>query len=147
MARKAFNEIIEGKLYQRGQILSWPRRDKVRFIKQNKIGIVVNFWTKLDSDLTDGVVQYMHLPSSSKDMLSFRMRTIAKALALILNKTDCRILVLCEAGKTRSVFFCVLILRYFLDIKLHAAYDRVVKKIPGHKMKDFMREHCYGDDN
>lgn len=144
MARNAINEIIPGKLYQRGQILSWPREDKLAMLKERNISIVVNLWPKIDSDFSGSDLDlYLYLPvPRSKDMTSFTVRAMATAVAAMLLKRKKAALVLCEAGVTRSVFFCVLVVSAMKGISLGKAYSLVEMLLPKHRMKSFMKSYC-----
>jgi hypothetical protein len=142
--RRALNEVVPGKIYQRGQILSWSLADKRRLVKQNNISVVVNLWPKIDPDFSGDLVSwYMYMPvPRSKDMTSFMVRTAATAVARVLKKNkNSSTLVLCEAGKTRSVFFCVLLVSKLLDVSLKEAYERVTQTVPKHMMKKFMVDY------
>lgn len=143
MARKAVNEIVPGKLYQRGQILSWPRKDKVGLVKDRKLSLIVNLWPKIDPDFSDSLLaMYMYMPvARSANMTSKPVVLVARMVAKLISNGGVA-LVLCEAGKTRSVFFCVLVLHYLKGIPLNEAYERVVKRVPKHRMKKFMEEFC-----
>jgi protein-tyrosine phosphatase len=137
--RGAVNEIIPGKLYQRGQILTWQREDKLKLIQELKIGVVVNLWTKQDPDMSDMPCWYWYLPSSSQDMLAGKMETMAETLTMILeNSGEMSALILCEAGKTRSVYFATLVLMMYENLAGKQALDKINKILGKHSMKDFM---------
>ena len=145
MSRKAVNEIMVGRLYQRGNMLSWPRSDKVKLFKERNISIVVNLWTKMDLDMSSIPLDcYLYLPTPrSKDMIRRRILLAAEMVAkMMAADRKAATLVLCEAGVTRSVFFCVLLEHYLHNMPLPAAYMKVVGCLPKHRMKDFMRKYC-----
>lgn len=141
--RKAVNEIIPGKIYQRGQILTWKYLDKVALLEELNIGLVVNFWPKIDADLTD--VWYFHLPTArSKDMLSEDILFMAQVVSEMLKHTDKAALILCEAGKTRSVYFSTLLMVEYLGITERQALAKISKIVPQHKLKIFMLDKMKG---
>jgi len=138
--RKAINEVLSGKIYQRGQILTWPLQDKFDLMNELNIRIVVNFWSKLDPDLSDSPVElYMYMPKRrSIGMLDKDVELAAKMVADMIREKDCAVLILCEAGKTRSVFFTILVVKYWFSIPIRAAYTYVNNIITKHSLKDFM---------
>lgn len=145
--RHSVNKISET-LYQRGQILSWQPDVKEAFFKEHRISVVVNFWPKLDHDLTvcPSIKQYMFLPCNrSQMMLSPHIITAAKYVARLMNDNE-GVLVLCEAGVTRSVFFCVLAHKYQWKISTINAYKTVSCSIPKIKLKPFMMEYIERKD-
>jgi len=138
MGRKSFNEIIPGKLYQRGQILTWQYEDKKKLLDHLGIDIIVNFWPKVDSDLAP--YWYFYIPNNRSDMmLDEEIDLMALTIADLLESKT--VLVLCEAGKTRSVFFLTLVMSYWHDVTLRDALDIVEKAVPKHSLKKFMLEY------
>jgi len=141
MARKGINEIIP-KLYQRGKILTWLRRDKEELISSLNIGVIVNFWPKVDAELSEMPLDwYLFVPcAQSVNMLESRVAMAADAVTQYLRNRDRSVLVLCEAGKTRSTFFCGLVL-----LRMGMAPNDVLAKlketIPSMELKNFMYEH------
>ena len=134
--RNKINTIVEGKLYQRGQILSWPRQQKLNMIEELNIGIVVNFWPKLDPDMSDMAdCWYLYLPSSSEGMMDFKVRKMANAVASIINVEERAALILCEAGMTRSVFFTGLVLN---SLYKSGSYRLLMEALPNTRMKTYM---------
>jgi len=138
-SRNKINTIIDGKLYQRGQILSWKRLDKYNLIKELNVGIVVNFWPKLDPDMSDMPCWYWYLPCSSERMLDNKVFRMAHTLSNLLMKNDFSALILCEAGATRSVFFTALVLHY-MDNDLFVL-RHIETILPKHKMKSYMVDY------
>lgn len=138
MPRNAVNEIVPGKIYQRGQILTWQREKKYRILSDLGIRYVVNFWPKLDPDLAEADIDgYFCLPAvRSEQMLEPRIEVAARWIARLCK--DKPVLVLCEAGVTRSVYFCVLVTSLLLQIPLHVAKDRVVAQTGRTSLKPFM---------
>ena len=140
-ARKGVNEIVQGRIFQRGQIMSWSLPEKVKFFEMHKIGMVVNFWSKLDADMSEAGVIYVYDPTPhSERMLDFDKKVLANYVVNWLKLTPGNaVLILCEAGKTRSVYFSILVLSTYLGIPLLSAYNIVNSKIK-HSLKGFMLE-------
>ena len=145
--RKHLNEILisftEAKLFQRGKIFTWTRKDKIEIVKENNIGIIVNFWPKVDPDFNENedLDWYLFIPvAKSIDMSSYSVYLASKVIAEYLKMQDKSVLVLCEAGKTRSVYFCVLVLNQ-LGHTLDESLRRVEKEIPFHCLKDWMLDY------
>lgn len=139
MARKGINEVIPGKLYQRGKILTWLRQDKVELIDSLNIGIIVNFWPKVDAELSEMPLDwYLQISTPrSEHMTRPCVLRAADHVAQYLRESSRRVLVLCEAGKTRSTFFCGLVL-----LRSGRTPDETLQQlkaaIPAMELKDFM---------
>ena len=136
--RGAIREIIPEVLYQRGQILTWQREKKFAVFKDLGIKTVVNLWPKQDPDLAESqVVNYLQLSAvRSEMMLESRMETAARYVAELCQEHPT--LVLCEAGKTRSVYFCILVVSFLQEVSLREAMDQVVGRIGSVSLKKFM---------
>lgn len=100
-------EIIPGKLYQRGNFLTWPRSQKWRFMEERGITMVLNMWTKIDPDMSpepgdlgriyiNWLCSPSEVPQDANLMVGF--------CADMVNAGQC-LLVHCEAGRGRSVWF------------------------------------------
>lgn len=139
ITRKAINTIIPNRVYQRGQVLTWPREDKAHLVQSMGVQVVVNFWPKLDPDWGEIPVWYWHLPSNrAMGMLEPKMLSIAEHLAKFLEEYNTSALVLCEAGKTRSVFFSTLLVKHLRGVSYLDALAYMNYTLPNHRMKDFM---------
>lgn len=137
--RNSINTIIPGKLYQRGQILTWQREKKYAILREYGIQTVVNFWPKLDSDLGEAGINYLHFPAvQSSQMLDSRIELASRLVSQLCEQTP--VLVVCEAGKTRSVYFCILVVSLILKCPLLEAKELVTKKLRGTSLKNFMLE-------
>lgn len=135
--RNTVNEIIPGKLYQRGQILTWQRAKKYAMFQQYGIKTVVNFWPKMDSDLAESGVVYLHIPSvQSEQMLSSLVDLASQWVAQLCERDP--VLVICEAGVTRSVYFCVLVTSEVLGISLQDAKEYVASRLGRVSLKPLM---------
>ncbi len=141
--RKRFNTVIEGRVYQRGQILTWTRAEKMAALATLKINTVVNLWPKIDPDLSELKGLYLFLPAErSVETLEPRVRIMAEGLAnLLLRDLTSTALVLCEAGKTRSVFFCALLIHHMERVPLDEAMRRAQQAVPANDLKGFMVDY------
>lgn len=143
--RNVVNEIIPGKLYQRGQILTWSRDVKINLLRELGITAVVNFWPKIDGDLAEGPADYLHIPAPrSSQMLEDRVMVTSKHISNLLSLKKSKALVLCEAGVTRSVFFCVLVAKENLGLTLPEAYKYVKGRLSSIRLKGFMLSYING---
>jgi hypothetical protein len=151
--RGAFNLILQmsgespttvASLWQRGQILTWTREIKTKALSEIGVTAVVNLWPKADPDLADlGLDFHLQLPCArSEQTLESRVTEAARYAATYLSKATVNrgLLVLCEAGKTRSVYFCVLVSSFSLGLPIHQALAMVESAVPRHSMKRFMYE-------
>lgn len=139
--RSAVNTIIPGKLLQRGQIYTWQRPVKAAAFEDWGVRAIVNFWPKVDPDLAEiDLDWYWQLSAPrSEQMLQPRMVNAAESVSDYLCRVEgaCA-LVLCEAGKTRSVFFCILVVAIYEGITYAAAMKQVLGNIPSVSLKGFM---------
>ena len=135
--RSAVNEIVPGRIYQRGQILTWQREKKYTMLKEHGIRTVVNFWPKVDPDMTEAPIDnYLLLAApKSSQMLDRRMELAVPYIVALSEESP--VLVLCEAGVTRSVYFCVLLVAKIEGISLLKAYNQVQSMLRS-KLKPFM---------
>lgn len=139
--RKSVNVIVPGLVYQRSKILTWPRMEKEAFLSELGIKVVVNFWPKIDPDFGEMNIWYWHMPNRrSIGMTDTPIIDIAQSLATIIQERKTPALILCEAGKTRSVFFSALLCKSLLDIEYPGALEHIKTAVPKHKMKKFMIE-------
>lgn len=139
--RSAVNVVLKNRIYQRGQIFTWTRDVKVKFVEDVGLKAVINFWPKIDPDLADlGLDWYWQLSTPrSEGMLLPHIMQAAESVADYLKMKNTNVLVLCEAGKTRSVFFCVLVMAHlFKDDTYADVYARVKEAVPGTSLKGFM---------
>ena len=103
--RAALNEVIEGKVYQRGCFQSWTRKKKDQILSENNIGLVVNLWTKIDPEVCNDVYRtYLHFPMKGNipptpDMLDAIIHLIRVHLY-----EGVAVLIHGEAGVNRSQF-------------------------------------------
>ena len=139
--RSSVNTIIPDRVFQRGQIYTWQREVKVRQFRDWGVTAVVNFWPKVDPDLGDiGLDWYWQISCPrSEGMLDDRVQVAATSVISYLKGVrGSRVLVLCEAGKTRSVFFCVLLVAGLNKMSYVDALRYVEERVPGIALKRFM---------
>lgn len=103
--RASFNEVIPGKLYQRGRFLSWPRKKKDQMLEDHKIRVVVNLWSKVDPEVSgDSDRIYIHLPmKGNKPLDEIVLEKLIPFLASFILWNNA-VLVHCEAGVNRSCY-------------------------------------------
>lgn len=139
--RAGVNEVLAKRIYQRGQIFTWTKERKLLTFQELGLRSVINFWPKIDPDLADMGLDFSWQLSTprSEGMLDKHIMFAAKATAEYLKMKGTNTLILCEAGKTRSVFFCVLVMAWLAKDDTYAeVLKRVQGKVPGHSLKGFM---------
>lgn len=115
MTRRGVNEVIPGKLYQRGHFLTWTHEQKHQMLLELGITVVVNLWNHVDPDLSrdiEGVLYLNYVASPS------RVPPEADLLVAFLTgllKSGHRLLVHCEAGRGRSVWLCGRLVRSYIS--------------------------------
>lgn len=123
--RAGVHEIIPGKLYQRGQFLTWPYKQKRALLDRYSITMVVNLWSKIDSDLSPEEHNRIYLnwycsPSEIPPNAGLLINWLVDAL-----QARYRILIHCEAGKGRSVWLTTRVVASYLNISTEAALTKV----------------------
>lgn len=147
-SRGNVNEIIPG-LLQRGKVLSWTREVKVKYFKEWGVNALVNFWPKIDNDLGEMDLDFYWQLSCprSEGMLQSRMMFAAEVIAdYIRLKPQRTALILCEAGKTRSVFFCILVVAIVQKLSYTDAKDLVLEAVGSTALKGFMLDWIKAED-
>jgi len=146
MARKGINEVYPH-LYQRGKILTWLRTDKVELIEGLNIGVIVNMWPKVDAELSEMPLDwYLQLSTPrSENMTKPHILMAADAVATYMKASPRNVLVLCEAGKTRSSFFCALVLRR-MGLTVDETFATLRERIPAMELKGFMIDYLRGPE-
>jgi predicted protein tyrosine phosphatase len=102
--RAGVNEVLAGRLYQRGKFITWPQRQKREMLKELGVTLVVNLWSKIDSDLeaeSVGVTYLNHLASPSH--VPAEADVVVEFIASMI-KAGHAALIHCEAGRGRSVW-------------------------------------------
>jgi predicted permease len=139
--RAGVNTIVSEKLYQRAQVYTWSREAKVNAFREWGIRAVINFWPKLDPEMCDMDLDWVWQVSAPRSlmMLGDHIDLAAEAAtAYLKSRQDRRLLVLCEAGKTRSVYFCVLVVQKLLGLDSQQALKLVLGVVPTAKLKPAM---------
>lgn len=145
--RQRINEVVTGKVFQRGNMLTWPRELKNKMMAERNVGVVVNLWTRLDPDLTDAPIDwYLYIPIPPADTLTTKVMIGAKAVAEYLeahpNKSA---LILCEAGVTRSALFAGVVSCMLAGMTGAEMYPYLAEAIPGldwtKQLKDFFMQY------
>ncbi len=108
--RASINEILPGRIYQRGQFLTWPYEQKKRLLEQLGIDVVVNLWSKVDPDLSSGSLGRVYLcwPTSPSEVPECADLFVEFLVNLV--RVGKRILIHCEAGRGRSVWLSARVL-------------------------------------
>lgn len=138
--RAALRTIIPGKLYQRGQFLTWPYNQKHRLLREHGITFVVNLWHKIDPDLSSSQLGWLYLnwlcsPSHVPPAADLMTNFVTLAL-----EDGHRVLVHCEAGRGRSVWFVTRVLATYRNIPGPAALAEVETSVPNHNLRSDLRE-------
>ncbi len=109
---------------------------------------MVNFWPKTDPDYGDmGLDFYWQISCPrSEQTLERHILWAAESVAEYLMMKDRNTLILCEAGKTRSVFFCILVVAIRKDISYTEAMEYVLEQIPAVSLKGFMLQWIKDQD-
>jgi protein-tyrosine phosphatase len=123
--RASVNEILAGRIYQRGQFLTWPYEQKKQLLDEFKIDIVVNMWSKVDPDMSTGDQGRVYLcwltsPSEVPEHADLFVRFL-----MTLVRQGKRILIHCEAGRGRSVWLSTRLLAEVEEISRAEALSRV----------------------
>lgn len=134
LPRNGVNEIVPGKIYQRGAILTWPLATKLAVVTDLNIGLIVNFWPKLDPNIESLPCAYWHIPVE-ENRLMLQPWIVGLAQPALDFAGDAAILVLCEAGRGRSVFFSALLARYCAGPCGANLLEFIQSRVPGHSLK------------
>jgi predicted protein tyrosine phosphatase len=119
-------EVIPG-LYQRGSMLSWPYAQKQEAMRRQGITVVFNLWNKVDPDLS-GQCLYVNWPIRGNAMPNHADLMADFAASLLISGE--RVLVHCEAGVNRSVWFCAAIVARVNHWPREKAMAHVLTRIP-----------------
>lgn len=146
--RGAVNEVTS-QIIQRGQVFTWEREVKRTRFRAWGVTAVVNFWPKTDAELGELGLDFamqVSLPRSEM-VLDDHVSSAADMVAgYLLGHDSRRVLVLCEAGKTRSVFFSVLLVKRTLGLSYAESLSRVRSVVRGLELKPAMLMWLGGAD-
>lgn len=140
-ARSGVNEVWSGKVLQRGQIFTWQHDVKAQKLQDWGVTAVVNFWPKTDAELGALKLDWAWQIScpDSIETLEPRVLQAARSVYDYLDTVqNSRVLVLCEAGKTRSVFFSVLLVKQLMAKTYAEALAHVRAAVLRESLKGFM---------
>jgi protein-tyrosine phosphatase len=131
VSRASANTVLPGKIYQRGNFLSWPRRQKERLLSELGVTIVVNMWAKMDADLSwenDTGRIYLQWHTSPSEVPP-DADLFVLWLSALLNRGHV-VLIHCEAGRGRSVWLSTRLLAQFTGTSRPIAWEAVKIAVP-----------------
>jgi|SRR5262245_14016830 len=133
-SRAGANEVIPGRLYQRGHSLTWPTAQKWRLLKEYKINMVVNMWSKVDPDLSTDQQGFIYLNwLCSPSIVPPDAEIMSRLVASLINANHCA-LIHCEAGRGRSVWFSARVLAILQGISGREALAEIKRLCPSYKL-------------
>ena len=140
--RAVFNEVLPGKLYQRGRFQSWPRNKKQKLLDEFGIIMVVNLWSKVDPEISNDVYRtYLHFPMKGNSVpppeVLESMLTMMKAHI----HQNGAVLIHCEAGVNRSCFLTACLVADVQKISGQAALNFVGLQCGRVKMNKVLRQY------
>lgn len=137
--RSAVATILPGKLYQRGQFLTWPAKQKQALLQRHGITVVVNMWCKIDPDLSPEELNRIYLNwHCSPSKVPPNADLFVKFLAALIKQGHV-LLIHCEAGRGRSIWLTTRVLAEYMDIDRSAALDAVERCITSHSLTPTLR--------
>jgi hypothetical protein len=137
--RGAVNVVLPGKLYQRGNMLKWPLAQKEKMFQELGITAVVNVWSKVDPDQSHPSRIYINYPVTSKRPHGPTATSMARLVAALIRSGHV-VLVHCEAGRNRSVWFCIRVLVALGGVGVTEAYEAVLAAVPSAALRPELRE-------
>jgi protein-tyrosine phosphatase len=131
MARAAANVVIPDRLFQRGQFLTWSKRQKQRLLGELGITVVCNLWAKIDPDIAfEENTNRMYIQwHTSPSVVPDDAETVIPMLAGLLRNGH-RMLIHCEAGRGRSVWLSARVLAEYAGIPRIEALAQVLAAVP-----------------
>lgn len=139
MSRASANEVVKGKLYQRGQFLTWPHAQKHRMLKEFGITFVVNLWSKVDPDLSATELDRVYLnwhcsPSEVPPNHEVLIDVIARAI-----EGGHVALIHCEAGRGRSVWLAARVMHKLNGMTGKEVLKEIERAVPNENLTDTLR--------
>lgn len=142
MSRGGVNIVIPGKLYQRANMLKWPAAQKEKLLAELGITVVVNLWSKVDPDMSHGSRLYLNYPMTSLNVDEGTAATMTSAVARLIDAGHV-VLVHCEAGRNRSVWFCTRLVMALENKGVREAGQLLYTLVPGAKLRPELAENLY----
>lgn len=133
VSRGAANVVVLGKLYQRGNMLKWPLDQKETLYDGLGITVVVNLWSKVDPDQSHPARLYLNYPVTSARPHAMTAAVMARSVAALILAGHTA-LVHCEAGRNRSVWFCIRVL-LAMGHPFQEAWDIVHAAVPNASLR------------
>jgi len=133
MSRAGVAVVLPHQLYQRGQFLSWPYAQKWRLLEEHSITTIVNMWHRVDSDLSSDALGRLYVcwhcspsavPTDTDEMIALAVRRMETGAVLVH----------CEAGRGRSVWFCARLVAARCGIPRAEAWASVQRSVPNHNL-------------
>lgn len=121
------NEIIPGKLYQRRQFITWSYKRKQSMLGDLNIRTVVNLWHKCDAELSNPRRTYLHWPCPTSVVPDDADEIVAWGVGRMRRGA---VLVHCEAGKGRSVWYAARLLSLHAGVPRSEALAYVYSRVP-----------------
>lgn len=136
--RRGVNEIIPGKLYQRGQFLGWTHEQKHDLLHELGVDVVVNLWHKIDADLSRDIegVWYINAVCSPTGIPADGDVLLA-TLALLITRGHC-VLIHCEAGRGRSAWLSARVAARLLGLHGEDIVDFIRNRIPNQEISPIL---------
>lgn len=139
--RAAFNEVIPGKLYQRGRFLSWPRKKKDQMLEDHNIRVVINLWSKVDPEVSgDSNRIYLHLPMKGNRPIDSVILDGLLVFLMPFVASEDAVLVHCEAGVNRSCYLVACLVAEYENISGKEALGIIEEKCGKVKMNKNLKE-------
>lgn len=138
--RAGLNEIIKCRLYQRGQFLTWPAKQKLMLLERHGVTTVVNLWSKIDPDLSSDALDRVYInwvcsPSAVPPGADAMIALIVD----LMNREHC-VLIHCEAGRGRSVWLTTRVLAAYRGMSRVAALEKVLIAVPSADLTVALKE-------
>lgn len=118
-------EVLPGKLYQRGQFLTWPCRKKWAVLDKVGVSMVVNLWSKVDPDLSSETTGFVYLNwVCSPSEVPPNSQVLIDVVVGAMRAGHC-VLIHCEAGRGRSVWLTGKVFAAYKSIAGSAALEQM----------------------
>jgi hypothetical protein len=142
MTRGGVNEILPGVLYQRANMLKWPKEQKEKLLDELGITVVVNLWSKVDPDMSHPSRIYLNYPMTSKSPDENTAHVMTAAVVDLLLAGH-KVLIHCEAGRNRSVWLTTRVVARMKAWSIREAGAHVYAAVPGAKLRPELADNLY----